>query len=54
MAKKKDGGFQSQAGLVRYFDTKNDKAPKVSPKAVIGIALGMCIIILVLQAFYPM
>lgn len=54
MAKKKDAGFQSQAGLVRYFDTKNDKSPKVGPKTVIGLALGMCIIILVLQAFYPM
>lgn len=54
MAKKKDGGFQSQAGLVRYFDTKNDKAPKIGPKTIIGLALGMSIVILVLNAFFPM
>jgi len=54
MAKKNDGGFQSQAGLVRYFDTENDKAPKLSPKLVIAIAVGFCVVVLLLQTFYPM
>ncbi len=54
MAKKNDGGFQSQAGLVRYFDTENDKALKISPKLVIGLAIGMCVLVLLLETFIPM
>lgn len=54
MAKKNDGGFQSQAGLVRYFDTENDKSVKLSPKLVIGIAIGFAVLILALNIFAPM
>ena len=54
MAKKNDGGFQSQAGLVRYFDTENDKALKISPKVVIGIAIAFAVFILILNTFAPM
>lgn len=53
MAKKNDGGFQSQAGLVRYFDTENDKSFKISPKVVIGIAITFSLVILVLNTFFP-
>ena len=54
MAKKNDGGFQSQAGLVRYFDTENDKALKLSPKLVIGLAVGFAVLIILLDVFMPM
>jgi preprotein translocase subunit Sec61beta len=54
MAKKNDGGFQSQAGLVRYFDTENDKSIKISPRAVIAIAIGFVVVVLLLQTFAPM
>ena len=54
MAKKNDGGFQSQAGLVRYFDTENDKSLKLGPKLVIGIAIAFAVIILALNTFIPM
>ena len=54
MAKEKGSGIQQQAGLIRYFDTENDKALKISPKIVIGLAIGVSIIVLLLQAFYPM
>ena len=54
MAKKNDGGFQSQAGLVRYFDTENDKSVKLSPKLVVGIAVVFAIVILVLNVVVPM
>ena len=54
MAKKNDGGFQSQAGLVRYFDTENDKALKIGPKVVIGIAIAFAVVILVLNTFAPL
>jgi len=54
MAKKESGGFQSSAGLMRYFDTENDKAIKVSPKVVLGLAIGAILVVLLLQAFVPM
>lgn len=53
-SKKNEGGFQSQAGLVRYFDSENDKAPKLSPKLVIGIAIAFSVIIVLLNVFMPM
>ena len=54
MAKKESGGFQSSAGLMRYFDTENDKSLKVSPRIVIGLAIGAVIVVLLLQTFFPM
>ena len=54
MAKKNDGAFQSQAGLVRYFDTENDKSLKLSPKLVVGIAVGFAVAIIILNTFFPM
>lgn len=54
MAKKNEGGFQSQAGLVRYFDTENDKSLKLSPKLVVGIAIGISVVVLVLNILVPM
>jgi len=54
MAKEKGSGIQQQAGLVRYFDTDNDKALKISPKFVIGLAILVSAIVLLLQVFRPM
>lgn len=54
MAKKDGGGFQSSAGLMRYFDTENDKSLKVSPKIVIGLAISAIVIVLLLHIFVPM
>ena len=53
MSKKDGSGIQQQAGLVRYFDTENDKALKISHKLVIGLAIGFSIIVMALQTFYP-
>ena len=45
MAKEKKGsGFQSAAGLIRYFDAEDETALKIPPWAVIG----MCAIIVIL------
>ena len=52
MAKKNDTGFQSSAGLMRYFDTENEKG--ISPRTVIGIAVGMIVVILLLNTFAPL
>lgn len=54
MAKKNDSGFQSSAGLMRYFDTENDKGVKLSPRTVIAIAIGFTAIVLILQIFFPL
>jgi len=53
MAKKEGSGIQQQAGLIRYFDTENDKALKISPKVVIGLAIGLSVVVMLLQIFYP-
>ena len=54
MAKKNEGGFQSSAGLMRYFDTENDKGIKVGPKTVVGIAIGLAAIVILLNTLVPL
>ncbi len=54
MAKKNDTGFQSSAGLMRYFDTENEKGVRISPRAVIGIAIGLIAIVLLLNVLAPL
>ena len=34
MAKKKDGGIQQAAGLIRYFDEESEHAWKITPMQV--------------------
>ncbi|MCL2295893.1 MAG: preprotein translocase subunit Sec61beta [Methanomassiliicoccaceae archaeon] len=53
MAKKNDGGFASSAGLMRYFDTEDDRGLKINPRIVIGIAIAFTAFILVLPVFFP-
>lgn len=40
------GGFQSAAGLMRYFDEEDEKGPKIDPRAVVA---GILIMIIVLE-----
>jgi len=54
MAKDKGDTFASSAGLMRYFDTEDDKGIRIGPKAVIAVALAFTVIILVLPVFWPM
>ncbi|MGE0014708.1 MAG: preprotein translocase subunit Sec61beta [Candidatus Methanomethylophilaceae archaeon] len=51
--KKNDGGFQSSAGLMRYFDSETDKGIKITPRAVIGVAIALVAIVVVAQVFFP-
>lgn len=53
MAKKNEGGFASSAGLMRYFDTEDDKGIKIDPKVVIGVAIGFTVLILLIPVFFP-
>ncbi len=54
MAKKTDTGFQSSAGLMRYFDTEDDKGIKISPRTVIGIAIAAIVIVLLVNTLAPL
>jgi preprotein translocase subunit Sec61beta len=53
MAKKKGEGFQSAAGLIRYFDAEDEKALKVSPWLVVALIIAAVVIIEYLTIFLP-
>jgi len=53
MAKKNDSGFASSAGLMRYFDTEDDRGLKVNPRIVIAIAIAFTALILILPLLFP-
>lgn len=50
---KKGEGFHSAAGLIRYFDSEDDKALKVNPWIVIGLCIGVSVLVLTLNVIYP-
>ena len=54
VAKDKNDGFSSSAGLMRYFDSEDSKGIKVGPRAVVAIAVIFTVIIAVLPVFFPM
>lgn len=53
MAKKNEGGFASSAGLMRYFDTEDDKGLKIGPKVVIGVAIAFTVLVVLVQVLLP-
>jgi len=54
MAKNKKGeGFHSAAGLIRYFDSEDEKALKINPWFVVGMCIAASVIVVVLGALYP-
>jgi len=50
---KKGEGFHSAAGLIRYFDSEDDKALKVPPWVVVGICVGVSVFVLVVGVLFP-
>lgn len=46
-------GFQSAAGLIRYFDAEDEKALKVNPWFVVGIAIALSVIVLYAEWAWP-
>ena len=50
----KGESFSSSAGLMRYFDSEDDKGIKIGPKVVIAAAIAFTVLILVLPVFFPM
>jgi preprotein translocase subunit Sec61beta len=54
MPKEKKGeGFHSAAGLIRYFDSEDDKALKVNPWLVVALCIATSVVVMVLGALYP-
>ena len=53
MPKKNDSGFASSAGLMRYFDTEDDRGLKINPRYVIVVAIAFTALILLLPVLFP-
>jgi len=53
MPKKKNEGFQSAAGLIRYFDSEDEKALRINPWFVIGIAIGLIVLVKIMSQLFP-
>jgi preprotein translocase subunit Sec61beta len=55
MAKEKKGeGFQSAAGLIRYFDAEEKTAFKIDPKIVIALAILLAIAVTAAKVLAPL
>jgi preprotein translocase subunit Sec61beta len=46
MARDRDSGFHSAAGLIRYFDQEDEKALKVNPWIVVALCVILSAIVL--------
>jgi preprotein translocase subunit Sec61beta len=54
MARDRDSGFHSAAGLIRYFDQEDEKALKIPPLVVVFLCiLVSAIVVYVAFAFPP-
>jgi preprotein translocase subunit Sec61beta len=53
MAKGKKEGFQSAAGLIRYFDAEEKTALQIDPRIVIGLCIATALAVTVLKYLYP-
>jgi preprotein translocase subunit Sec61beta len=56
MAKKnkRDRGFQSAAGLIRYFDEEEKTAFNIDPKLVIALCIATGVIVTVAKYMWPL
>jgi preprotein translocase subunit Sec61beta len=50
---KKSTGFQSAAGLIRYFDSEVDKGPVFKPVYVVGFIIALVAIIEIAKLLFP-
>lgn len=54
MAKnKKNEGFHSAAGLIRYFDSEDDKALKINPWFVVAMCISVSVFVVLMNTLYP-
>ncbi len=56
MAKKskRDKGFQSAAGLIRYFDEEEKGGFKIDPKLIIALSIATGIGVTIIKYLYPL
>ncbi|MGC8996200.1 MAG: preprotein translocase subunit Sec61beta [Thermoplasmata archaeon] len=50
---RKSLGFQSAAGLVRYFEEERSKGPRMDPKFVIYLSILGIILVELLKVWFP-
>lgn len=50
---KKGTGFQSAAGLIRYFDSEDEKAPKINPYFVLIGATALIVVVEIARVLWP-
>jgi preprotein translocase subunit Sec61beta len=53
MAEKEKSGFQSSAGLIRYFDSEDEKSIKFSPYLVMAFAIATIVFVTALEYIWP-
>ena len=53
MPKNRDSGFQSAAGLIRYFDQEDEKAIKVNPWLVVAMCIAISVVVLYAEWAWP-
>ena len=53
MPRSKETGFHRAAGLIRYFDQEDEKALKVPPLVVVGLALSLGIAVVLVSYYWP-
>lgn len=51
MSSNDGGGLMSSAGLVRYFDSDEDRGLSIDPKTVVAFSTLLGILVLMLNAF---
>jgi preprotein translocase subunit Sec61beta len=51
MSSSDGGGLMSSAGLVRYFDSEENKGIRIDPKTVIAFSAMLGVLVLLLNAF---
>lgn len=50
---KKNEGFHSAAGLIRYFDAEEDVALKINPWIVVGLCVTISAIVIIMTVAFP-
>ena len=49
---KKNEGFHSAAGLIRYFDAEDEKSPKIPAIAVVITAIVLAVVVEFAHAYW--
>jgi preprotein translocase subunit Sec61beta len=50
---KNKSGFQSAAGLIRYFDSEDEKAPKINPYFVLIACIVVIAVVSIADRLWP-